>query len=367
MSRKMYIAQVGVLTPLGDQIAMTAAAVGAGISAYDDSPYLDDQALPVRMALVPKDALPPIRDSINFYGSYSLWHKHLLQLASGALAGAVADYPGHESIPLLLATPEAYANCAQACPDDFIEYLIEQTGAPICPKRSRMLPRGRAGGIEALEGAAQCLFDGGFDEVLIGGVDSFQNPDLLEVLLAEKRIATMDTGDGFTPGEGAGFIRLTRHRDRAESGGASTFIYPPGFGLEPGHLYSDQPYLGEGLSTAVASAIDTLAGLLVPHFYVSANGEHYWAKEIGVAQTRNNNTFSEDVQIHHPAEFFGDLGAATAPVLLALAAHQQAHTQQLCPTLVCCSSDHTARAAVALQTEQALTANRERFEQKELA
>lgn len=370
MSRKMYIAQMGILTPLGHQVAMMATAVAAGINVYDDSPYLDQHSLPVRMALVPQDALPAIRDSINFYGSYSLWQKHLLQLASSPLTEALAGYSGREPIPLLLATPETYADCPQQCPDDFIEYLAEQTGTPLCHKRSRLLPRGRAGGLEALELAASYLFEGNFDEVLIGGVDSYQNPDLLRMLLEQKRIAGIDAADGFTPGEGAGFIRLTRHKERAlNADTAATAIYAPGFGLEAGHLYSDEAYLGEGLSAAVTAASRAVEGLPMPQLFLSANGERYWAKEVGTALTRNRKAFSEDVQVHHPAEFYGDLGAATAPVLIALAAHQQVATRQQSPTLVCCSSDHTARAAVAVLTQQnpsSAAANDQAYEQKEL-
>lgn len=369
MSRKMYIAQTGLLTPLGHQLEMLATAVAAGINVYDDSPYLDDHGLPVRMALVPRDALAPISDNINFYGSYSLWQKHLLQLSSAAVTEAMAGYKGSEPIPLLLAAPESYADCPQRCPDDFIDYLTQQTGAAICPKRSRILPRGRAGGIEALELAASYLFESNFSEVLIGGVDSYQNPDLLRMLIAQKRIAGVDVSDGFTPGEGAAFIRLTRHQEQSHSDFASTAIYPPGFGLEAGHLYSDEAYLGEGLSAAVTAASRAVAGALMPHIYLSANGERYWAKETGTALTRNRKAFADDVQIHHPAEYFGDLGAATAPILIALAAHQQVAAQQQTPTLVCCSSDHTARAAVALHTQQAAStpaANDQAYVQKEL-
>lgn len=369
MSRIMYIAQTGVLTPLGDNLEMTAAAVNAGISVYDDSSYIDPRGLPIRMALVPADAIPAVSDSINFYGEYSLWQKHLLQLASTPLTQAIAGYRGREPIPLLLATPEPYQQCPQACPANFIEYLAQQTAAPLCLKRSRLLPRGRAGGLEALDLAAQYLYEGGFDEVLIGGVDSFQNPELLHQLFDEKRIAGIDIGDGFTPGEGAGFIRLCRHKELAASSTATTAIYAAGFGLEPGHLYSEQSYVGEGLAQAVSAASAGIAGQLVSQLYASANGERYWAKEIGVALTRNSKNFSKEMQVQHPAEFFGDLGAATAPVLLALAAQQQTQTQQLTPSLVCCSSDHTARAAVALQTQQearAPAANHQLDEQREL-
>jgi 3-oxoacyl-[acyl-carrier-protein] synthase I len=41
---KLYIAGMGMITPVGANVAMTAASVEAGISAYGESRYCDQNA-----------------------------------------------------------------------------------------------------------------------------------------------------------------------------------------------------------------------------------------------------------------------------------------------------------------------------------
>src|SRR5690606_24227704 len=97
-------------------------------------------------------------------------------------------------------------------------------------------------------------------------------------------------------------------------------LHSPGIADEPGHLGSDEPYRGEGLDQAFKKA---LAGATVPpihSIYSSMNGEDYWAREYGVAYIHNRQAFADPVTLQHPADCYGDIGSATAPVLIALAA-----------------------------------------------
>jgi 3-oxoacyl-[acyl-carrier-protein] synthase-1 len=82
--------------------------------------------------------------------------------------------------------------------------------------------------------------------------------------------------------------------------------------------------------------------------YSSFNGERYWGREYGVARLRNAAAFAEDHQMEHPAECFGDLGAAHGPMLAALAVHGLRHGYRRSPCLVYASSDHGERGAALL-------------------
>ena len=87
--------------------------------------------------------------------------------------------------------------------------------------------------------------------------------------------------------------------------------------------------------------------------YSSMNGESHWGKEWGVAFIRNKAAFDPDHGMHHPADCFGDTGAACGPLMAGLAAVglSQAYRDSAC--LVYGSSDRGQRTAltVSLPTE----------------
>ena len=82
--------------------------------------------------------------------------------------------------------------------------------------------------------------------------------------------------------------------------------------------------------------------------YASFNGERYWAREFGVARVRNSGHFADAMQMEHPAECCGDLGAAHGPLLACLAVHALAGGYRPGPCLVYASSDGGDRAAALL-------------------
>jgi len=79
------------------------------------------------------------------------------------------------------------------------------------------------------------------------------------------------------------------------------------------------------------------------------NGENHWAKEYGVAFIRNKAYFQSAVGIEHPADCYGDLGAATSPVLIALAAEHLFKHSTAKAHLVYSSSDHSKRGAIVVE------------------
>lgn len=341
MSRKLYISAVGMLTPLGLDLPMTVASVRAGINVYADSNCLDDTGQAIKMALVPHAALPAIRSDISFHGRYNHWHKHLLRLAHPTIAQAMHGYQGHHAIPIILNMPESQVMAEVGIPSDFVKQLAEQSQCHLSLQHQRLLTSGRAGVIEALALAEKLLYERDFDEVLIGGVDSYQLPSRLRALEREQRLAGPGNMDGFTPGEAAAFLRLSRHREHSCYGDAH--LSGAQIASEAGHLYSDGEYLGDGLAVAVTECCQYSTMALADKVLVSANGERYWAKELGTAMIRNHDLLAEDITVEHPAEFYGDLGAAAAAVLIGLAAEAWVPGRA---QLICASSDFALRGVV---------------------
>ena len=80
--------------------------------------------------------------------------------------------------------------------------------------------------------------------------------------------------------------------------------------------------------------------------FASFNGENFGAKEWGVAAIRNHQYIDVDSNIIHPSDCYGDIGAATAPVLITLAYMGINKNTYQKPALVWSSSEMQQRASV---------------------
>jgi 3-oxoacyl-[acyl-carrier-protein] synthase-1 len=186
--------------------------------------------------------------------------------------------------------------------------------------------------------------------MVAGGVDSYRDLYVLGTLDQERRVKSDVHLDGFIPGEGAAFLLLAA-RGAAEAAGLAPLatLSPAAVAVEAGHLYSEEPYRGDGLAAALARLFG--AGALaepVQEVYSSMNGESHWAKEWGVGFLRNRAGFRPDHGMHHPADCLGDTGAACGPLLVGLAALGVREGYRRSPCLVYGSSDDGLRAALAV-------------------
>ena len=343
---KLYIAGIGMITPVGANTAMTAAAVRAGVSAYEASDNFSYRAEPLTMARIPQDVFTQCNVVIDEGG----YNNHIIKMAILAAREALSGHKISKPIPLLLSIPEDSPNNTYIDQNILIKHLTNQKDLPLQPGLVRCFSAGRAGGIQALTYAQQYLYHQRADLVLLGGSDShWIYPRLGELDLAD-RLLSPGNMDGFAAGEGAGFLLLTSHQQLAMTRGNHIIaLSPPGLADEPGHLYSKEPYRGDGLDQAFKLALANIPEGSIASIYSSMNGENHWAKEYGVAFVRNKDYFRDSVRIEHPTDCFGDLGAATAPVLIGLAAEALFKCTGSASHLVYCSSDGPARAAVRVE------------------
>ncbi len=210
-----------------------------------------------------------------------------------------------------------------------------------------MVHTGRTGVLEAINIATGYLGEADIESVLVGGIDSFQRHDLLMMLDDEKRVMATGIADGFAPGEGAGFLRITRNKAKALQNNQQTvYLSEPVLTQESSHLYSEAPCQSDALTAAISKALAGNSRLPVERIYSSQNGESFWAKELNVALFRNKKLLPENYAVEHPADCYGDLGAATGAVLIGLAAQHLFKQNENFSSLVCCSSDHANRASI---------------------
>jgi 3-oxoacyl-[acyl-carrier-protein] synthase I len=330
-----YIAKTGVICAIGSGTAQLSASFRAGLSGYVQSPVIGRNSEPLVMALVPESDLEALDGSLDAK-SLSDRERRMLRLGGAALRqlSVGIDKP----LPMFLALPEARPGTRARSQRDFIEHLSTQAALPIDARASQYFELGRAGGLYALQAAVAAL-GAGMESALVGGIDTCLDLTSLARLDRERRLLGSDIKDGFVPGEGSAFVVLSRARGGADS--ACTAVRAVGTAEDPGHRYSDAPALGVGLSAALDDALSQEPHLApVKTCFAGLNGEHFGAKEWGVAHTRHHDLFDRALFFEHPSDCFGDLGAAQAAVLIALADETMRTQQRPGPMLVWASSDH---------------------------
>lgn len=344
-----WIVGAGLVTPIGLSLAESAPSARARVARLRAIDWLDRRFEPFIVGTVPDDGLPELNVALAGQPIQSR-ESRMLRMAHAAIADAMNALPALTAPPpLLLGLPEHHT-AVPVVAERFLQRLALQSGPCVDLGASISAPRGRAAGLMALKQAERIIAGGQRPFVLVGGVDSLVDPYVLGNFDNSERVRGENVSDGFSPSEGAAFLLLADpDAARALSLTPLAILAAAATGQEPGHLYSEAPYLGEGLAAAVGEALE---GADIPApistIYSSFNGERYWAREFGVARIRNAAAFADDAQMEHPAECFGDLGAAHGVALAALASHALAQGYRRGPALVYASSDHADRAAAVL-------------------
>ncbi len=343
-----YIHSSGVISAIGGNSTMMAAAVKAGITSVSETDYYDRQFNPIRLGMIPDAAIEPVLDGEKLIMDDLTGRQfRMLQLATAALLDLAADIPDGVKVPVFLAGPETIVDTEQSVCKVFLQNLAIQSGVNIDLGYSRSITTGRAGGLEVID-IARKYFDLKIADIaVIGGVDSYYDKDILHYYTEQQRLMAFGAGDGFIPGEGAGFLLLVSPHAPAELKAAcNAHITGIGLGRESGHLNSDSTYRGDGLAEAVRDAVTVSKNHGIHTVMSTMNGEHYFAKELGVMIARNRLKFMDDMEIRHLAEFCGDLGAASGPVMISIL--QNCGWLNEGDGLVYCSSDGEDRSAICL-------------------
>jgi 3-oxoacyl-[acyl-carrier-protein] synthase-1 len=334
-----------VLCAIGNGTDQVWASARAGIARIGNSHVIDRYREPIQMGLVPEDSLPPLDPEIGKLPLPSR-ARRVLRLATPALQ-AVAE--GLESpVPVFIGLPELKSSEASWLVH-VPAYLQKMTGVPIDRARSTVVPHGRAAGLMALEVALNALQSDPAATVIVGGVDTYLDLNLLGALDGEGRILGRRVADGFIPGEGAAFLALSR-ATAPTADGQRVVVNGAASAMDPGHRYGDAPARGEGLAEAITQMRQRMTSPPGPigATFAGFNGESFDAKLWGVARTRHHDFFAPTMVIDHPADKFGDAGAATGAILMALAAKSLTVGVRPGPALVWAASDREPRACAVM-------------------
>lgn len=345
----IVIANAGLMSPIGLSLREAAASARARVARIREIEWRDRRFEPFIVGTVPDDGLLELAEGlVDLPLQYR--ESRMLRMAHAAMEEALAPLQGKAApVPLLLGLPEQHTTLPLD-PKQFLARIAIQAPGMVNVKSSVAVARGRAGGLMALREATARLMRGDAPFILVGGVDSLVDLYVLGTLDLQGRIRNEVNSDGFSPSEGAAFLLLcTAETAKLHALEPLTQLLGTAHGQEPGHLYATENYLGEGLAGTFESLLtESPPPEPIGSVYCSFNGERYWAREFGVARLRQSKSFVADHQMEHPAECFGDMGAAQGPALAALAAHGVQQGYRKAPCLVYASSDYGDRAATLL-------------------
>jgi 3-oxoacyl-[acyl-carrier-protein] synthase-1 len=249
--------------------------------------------------------------------------------------------------------PEARPGRPEQLEGKFSERMVATLSESITIQDLDCYPLGNASGLLGLEKGMAAMAGGGSELCLVGGVDSYLEPETLEWLDGEDRLHSETTIWGSCPAEGAGFCLL------ASETAAGSLGLPPlaellaaASATEGKRIYTETVCTGEGLSEAFRKTLGGLPGeSRVSHTICDMNGEPYRGNEYGFAMLRSNRWFHEGAEFSTPADCWGDMGAACGPLFAILAAAAMGKEYNPGPrTLLWASSDGGLRAAALLQS-----------------
>ncbi|MGD0523488.1 MAG: hypothetical protein ABSE49_00015 [Polyangiaceae bacterium] len=206
----------------------------------------------------------------------------------------------------------------------------ELEAAMIAPLEARglhvvltLVPRGHAAFARAVIEANAALAAREIDAAIVGGVDTYYDPDVVEDLLRSKRLFDGENLDSFIPGEGGALCLV------AMSATASRCKWPvlariesAASNEEVGHMGNDIPCLGLGLSRSLRAIADRVEAehRKIDYWLGDLTNQNYRTQEWMLAFPRASAGVSgPDSTTQFLPVFLGDLGAATMPTAAVLA------------------------------------------------
>jgi len=347
----VHILGLGASTPVGRNVWASAAAVRAGLSGFSEHPFMvDSVGEPVRVA--------SCRWLDAAYEGGDRYCALLFTAIDEALA-AVQKRDQSKSIRLGLAA--ALPPARPGRPEDLSSTVIAAASKRYGELIGRTLTFefGHAAGYVAMDGALRSLAAGSIDACVVAGVDSYLPPETLEWVEACDQLhgaGALNNAWGFIPGEAAGAVLLASARVatllEAHSFGE---VIAVGLGRETNLIKTETVCTGEGLTAAFRAALEKLdSGQQIHNVLCDLNGEIYRADEFGFTALRTKERFRAATDFIAPADVWGDVGAAGAPLHLSLAviAHRKRYGNGPL-SLTWASSESGERGAAIIRAHEA--------------
>lgn len=335
---KLAVHARGMVTALGFNAPASLAALRAGISGVRELPWVDfESGEPLRGA---KISLPQWSESVG----------KLADLAAAAIDECLASgcLAPVSQVPLLIGVAAAQRpGRFEELDVELLDAIAVRLGSALHPC-SALYAQDQYGCARALVAAQGLLEAGQAAEVVVAGVDSYLQNVTLDTYLERRRLMTPSNSNGFFPGEAACAVLVKQPSGQ----GSELRILGLGFDRETATIESTAPFQGRGLTRAVQQALAQAGVALreIAYRLTDLSGEHYKFKEAAfVAGRLNGGKRSVPLDLWHPVEYLGEIGAAALPCLLAQAMHATEEGYAPGPLALChVGSDAGERAALVV-------------------
>lgn len=347
-SQNICILGCGALTAIGCNSSMTAASVRTNLSRFKESYMIDRVGEPILLSMA------------EFIGEELRGLDRLMALAIPAAREAIDALLKDSSLRSLLpaigislGVPSSRPGLENNIGESILSHLKSKLSISFLGKKQCVIPTGHASTLSGIGKAIDWISSGDQELVLVGGVDSYYDADTLDWIDRTKRLHSEANKDGFIPGEGAGFCLLAsldfamRYRLKPLA-----IILSVGLGEEPHPLTSNGICIGQGMTSCLRRALsifktrDEVADWTI----CDMNGESFRSMEWVYAYLRTGFNHKDPLEIWHPADCYGDIGAASGAVLvyIAIAAWQRGYARGD-NALIWTASNGKERSAVLLK------------------
>lgn len=340
-ANQICIVGVGACTSVGLNAPATAAAVRAGISGFQEHPFMINQeGDPYMLAMVPS-----VDASLGGAERY-------IAISTSAIHEALEplkqlDQKKHK-LRVMIALPENRPGLPDDLGEKITGHVMTLSNEDYAFQDIKTANKGHTGGLMALESASRLLAAGENEFCLVGGVDSYIDPDTLDWIEENEQLHIPSNAWGFIPGEAAGFCLVcsdrTAHKYRLP---VKARLVAISTGFENNKIKTETICIGEGLTQAVRGVVAQLPeNVKIDYTICDQNGEAYRADEFGFMLCRLSDYFIDPSDYMAPADCWGDVGAASFPLFLnqVIAAGEKRYAKGEC-TLLWGSSEGGERGA----------------------
>ncbi len=306
--KPIAILAAGMVTGVGLDAPSSCAAIRSAIDNFSETRFMDKGGEWIVGSQAPLEQ--PLR------GRTKLVHM-VVPAIRECLAQAGDVRP--EMIPLLLCVAEKErGGRLQGLDEALFADVQSELGMRFHP-HSAVIARGRVAGGLAMLRARTLVNEERLPLCVVAGVDSYLVASTLASYEAKNRLRTSENSNGFIPGEAGAAVLVGPHPSRLPS--PSLTCLGLGIGQEKATIDSEEPLRADGMVQAVKSALSDAGKTMadVDYRITDSNGEQYLFKEAALAVTRILRVRKELLEIWHPADCIGEVGAAVGPCALGVA------------------------------------------------
>lgn len=339
-AQTLAIIKSGMMSAVGLSAPATCAAIRCGMDNVQETRFMDAGGEWIMGSQVPLEK--PWRGKSK-----------LLHLIEPSIRECLSDLDPTEThrIPLLLCLPENDRPGRLDGLDDSLFNDIGKASGFIFDGNSAIFSNGCVGGAQAVKQAFRLIINNRHPYCLIAGVDTFLTAGTLTGYEEKDRLLTSKNSNGFIPGEGGAAVLVG---DGGKYRQQEFTIKGIGFGKETATIDSEDPLRADGMVQAFKGAFST-SGLSMQDMnyrITDANGEQYKFKEGDLAVTRTLRDHKGEIDIWHPAESIGEVGAATVPFVIGVAEAAARKGYSRGKHVLChFSNDNGDRAAIILTSK----------------